>query len=97
MTMKKTYILKDETVGESEFESTDGIMISDDDSYLLIDFSQTGQFVLECVCDDNKVSKKRVRDLSRQWANDIAMIIMDNIYDCTLSNAQDDEEIEVVR
>lgn len=97
MAVKKVYTIKDKILNdEFELSGQSGCLSSDDNSLMLLDFAQMGQYILENCCNDEAVSEKRMSNMSRQWAEEICKQIMDNVFENALSDAEDDEEIEVI-
>ena len=97
MVVKKVFKVKDEILND-EFElfGQTGCLSSDDNSLMLLDFSQMGQYVLENVCDEEIVSEEKIKEMCIRWSKFISKKIINNIYENALSDAIDDEEIKVI-
>ena len=105
MVVKQSFIIKEEVMKDDyELFGTNGCLKSEDSRIMLLDFAQMGQYVLENTLDESddneyefSVMKKEISNMALQWANEIAKIIVDEIYENAVSDGEDDEEIKVIK
>ena len=97
MVVKKVFKVKDEILND-EFElfGKTGCLSSDDNSLMLLDFAQMGQYVFENVCNEEIISKEKIKEMCIEWSEIISKELINNIYENALSDAIDDEEIKVI-
>ena len=104
MVVKQSFIIKEEVMKDNyELFGTNGCLKSEDSRIMLLDFAQMGQYILENTVDesdDNEyellVRKKEISNMALQWANEIAKIIVDEVYENAVSDGEDDEKIKVI-
>ena len=103
MAIKQCFTIKDEILNdEHQVFGQSGCLQTDDEQIMLLDFAQMGQYILEnCVkqIDDNNftVSEHKLAKASIQWSREISDMILDNIFENAISDAKDDEEIELTK
>lgn len=101
MVIKQCFTIKDEIMHDKyEVSGQTGCHKTGNKQIMLLDFAQMGQYVFEnClkqVDDDTfSISEKDITAMARQWSREISDIILDNIYENAISDAEDDETVIV--
>lgn len=101
MAIKQVFIVKDEILkDEYKLSGQSGCLRTDDDNILLIDTYQVAQNVIEaCAVEQDGVyviTKEKISAMSNQVSREISNLILDSVYENAISNAEDDEEMEVL-
>lgn len=105
MVVKQSFIIKEEVMKDKyELFGTNGCLQSENSRIMLLDFAQMGQYILENTLDESNddeyelsVTEKKISNMTSRWANEIAKIITDEVYENAISDAEDDEEIKVIK
>lgn len=99
MVIKQCFTIKDEIMHDKyEVSGQTGCHKTGNKQIMLLDFAQMGQYVLEnClqqVDDDTfSISEKNIIAMARQWSREISDMILDNICENAISDAEDDETV----
>lgn len=104
MVVKQNFVIIEEVMKNSyNLFGQNGCPTDDTNQIMLLDFAQMGQYILENTLSDTineeyefTLSKKKVTNATKQWAEEIAKIIFDEVVSNAISDAEDDEEVMVI-
>lgn len=94
MAIKRVFTIKDENYDNSfEMAGQSGVLISDDEHIILLDFCQMAQYLVEDLCTDDKIVAEDIVKVCADWSKTLFNIIFNNLFD----NIIYDEELELIR
>ena len=98
MVIKRVFTVKDENFNETfEMAGQSGALISDDVDFVLLDFSQMSQYLIENLSNENKIVEKGLIESCEDWLKTLSDVIVDNVFENAISDIEDDEELELIR
>lgn len=98
MVIKRVFTVKDENFNETfEMAGQSGALISDDVDFVLLDFSQMAQYLIENLSNENKIVEKGLIEACEDWLKTLSDVIVDNVFENAISDIEDDEELELIR
>lgn len=98
MVIKRVFTIKDENYNNTfEMAGQSGALISDDKDFVILDFCQMAQYLIEDLCDDNKIKEDDIVMGCRNWCKNLSDIIFDNVFKNAISDVEDDEELDLIR
>lgn len=99
MAVKKVYEIKDLILHDSfEVSGQSGVMELEQDGLMLLDFNQMAQYIVEnSYVNEHEISEKSISAMCNQWSNEIAKIILDEIYNSAISDVKDDDEVQLIK
>ena len=104
MVVKQNFVIIEEVMKNNyNLFGQNGCLTDNTNQIMLLDFAQMGQYILENTLSDTideeyefAISKAKVTSTTKQWAEEIAKIILDEVVSNALSDAEDDEEVMVI-
>ena len=98
MVIKRVFTIKDENYSQTfEMAGQSGALISDDENFVVLDFCQMAQYLIENLCEDNKIKEDDIVEACTNWGKTLSGIILDSVFENAISDVEDDEELELIR
>lgn len=99
MAVKKIYEIKDLILHDTfQVSGQSGVMGLEQDGLMLLDFNQMAQYIVEnSYVKEYEISEKSISTMCNQWSNEIAKIILDEVYNSAISDVEDDEEVQLIK